>query len=79
MSLKVNTVIIIIRFSSESHIFLIKKKDTMFSANYINGLVEGLAKVFINKKGDYTLTIQKKKNGEKIKCKIKLFNNIKKN
>jgi hypothetical protein len=51
----------------------------MFSANYINGLVEGLAKVFINKKGDYTLTIQKKKNGEKIKCKIKLFNNIKKN
>ena len=51
----------------------------MFSANYINGLVEGLAKVFINKKGDYTLTIQKKKNGKKIKCKIKLFNNIKKN
>jgi antitoxin component YwqK of YwqJK toxin-antitoxin module len=33
-----------------------KEKDTMFSANYINGLVEGIAKNVINKKGDYTLT-----------------------
>ena len=33
-----------------------KEKDTVYSANYINGLMEGLAKVVINIKGDYTLT-----------------------
>ena len=45
-----------------------KEKDTMFSANYFNGLMEGLVKVVINTKGDYTLTNHLKGNrkGESI-------------